>query len=181
MTLQLRVIGKGAERAMLGTVGRVIREVDDRVPVLGLEEWREHLDSSVEVWLYRVGARVCSAFGAIALLLAVIGVYGVKSYVVSRRTREFGIRIASGAHPRALLWQVLREGGRVTIVGIGIGLLLALGAGQLLQGFLYGVDAVEPVVLLAAPLILFAASLLASFIPALRATKVDPTVALRSE
>ena len=181
MTLQLRVTAKGAERAMLGTVGRMIREVDDRVPVLRLEEWREHLDSSLEVWLYRVGARVCSAFGAIALLLAVIGVYGVKSYVVSRRTREFGIRIVSGAHPRALLWQVLREGGRVTIVGIGIGLLLALGAGQLLQGFLYGVDAVEPVVLLAAPLILFAASLLASFIPALRATKVDPTVALRSE
>jgi predicted permease len=181
MTLQLRVTAKGAERAMLGTVGRMIREVDDRVPVLRLEEWREHLDSSLEVWLYRVGARVCSAFGAIALLLAVIGVFGVKSYVVSRRTREFGIRIVSGAHPRALLWQVLREGGRVTIVGIGIGLLLALGAGQLLQGFLYGVDAVEPVVLLAAPLILFAASLLASFIPALRATKVDPTVALRSE
>jgi len=181
MTLQLRVTAKGAERAMLGTVGRMIREVDDRVPVLRLEEWREHLDSSLEVWLYRVGARVCSAFGAMALLLAVIGVYGVKSYVVSRRTREFGIRIVSGAHPRALLWQVLREGGRLTIVGIGIGLLLALGAGQLLQGFLYGVDAVEPVVLLAAPLILFAASLLASFIPALRATKVDPTVALRSE
>jgi ABC-type antimicrobial peptide transport system permease subunit len=124
---------------------------------------------------------VCSAFGGIALLLAVIGVYGVKSYVVSRRTREFGIRIATGAQPRALLWQVLLEGSRITVVGIGIGLLLALGAGQLLQGFLYGVGAVEPVVLLAAPLILFTASLLASYIPALRATRVDPTVALRSE
>ena len=103
-----------------------------------------------------------SAFGGIALLLAVIGVYGVKLYVVSRRTREFGIRIATGAHPRALVWQVLREGGGITAVGIGIGLLLALGAGQLLQGFLYGVDAVEPVVLVAAPLILLASSLLAS-------------------
>ena len=80
-----------------------------------------------------------------------------------------------------LLWQVLREGGRITALGIGIGLLLALGAGQLLQGFLYGVDAVEPVVLVTAPLILLASSLLASYIPALRATKVDPTVALRSE
>ena len=102
---------------------------------------------SLDVWLYRAGARVFSAFGGIALLLAVIGVYGVKSYVVSRRTREFGIRIAIGAHPRALLWQVLREGGRITAIGIGIGVLLALGAGQLLQGFLYGVNAVEPVVL----------------------------------
>jgi predicted permease len=181
MSLQLRVSNQEAEQAMLGTVARVIREVDDRVPVLRLETWRSHLDSSVEVWLYRAGARVCSAFGGIALLLAVIGVYGVKSYVVSRRTREFAIRIANGAHPRTLLWQVLREGGRVTTIGIGIGLLLALGAGQFLQGILYGVNGFEPVVLITAPVILVAASLLASFLPALRATKVDPTVALRSE
>jgi ABC-type antimicrobial peptide transport system permease subunit len=124
---------------------------------------------------------VCAIFGAIALLLAVIGVYGVKSYVVSRRTREFGIRIATGANPRTLLWQVLREGGRTTTIGIGIGLVLALGAGQFLQGILYGVNSVEPVVLIAAPLILLASSFLASFVPALRATRVDPTVALRSE
>jgi putative ABC transport system permease protein len=124
---------------------------------------------------------ISPAFGAIALLLAVLGVYGVKSYVVSRRTREFGIRIAIGAHPRALLWQVLREDGRITAIGIGLGLLLAVGAGQFLQGILYGVNSIEPVVLVTAPLILFAASLLASYIPALRATKVDPTVALRSE
>jgi hypothetical protein len=181
MTLQLRVTGQETVRAMLGTVGRVIREVDDRVPVLRLEGWREHLDLGLDVWLYRVGARVCSAFGGIALLLAVIGVYGVKSYVVSRRTREFGIRIVSGAHPRALLWHVMLEGSRITAIGIGIGLLLTLGAGQILQGFLYGVEGFEPVVLVIAPLILLAASLLASFLPALRATKVDPTVALRSE
>ena len=181
MTLQLRVAREGSERAMLGTVGRVIREVDDRVPVLRLEGWREHLDSGLDVWLYRVGAKVCSAFGGIALLLAAIGVYGVKSYVVSRRTREFGIRIATGAHPRALLWQVMREGGRVTAMGIGVGLLLTVGAGQILQGFLYGVSGFEPVVLVTAPLILLAASLLASYVPALRATRVDPTVALRSE
>jgi putative ABC transport system permease protein len=181
MTLQLRIADEDSEQAMLTTVARVIRSVDERVPVLRLETWRDHLDASFELWLYRAGARVFSAFAGIALLLAVIGVYGVKSYVVSRRTREFGIRIAIGAHPRAVLWQVLREGGRVTAVGIGIGVLLALGAGQLLQGLLYGVDAVEPVVLVTAPLILLASSLLASYIPALRATKVDPTVALRSE
>ena len=151
------------------------------MPILRLETWRDHLDGSFDLWLYRAGARVFSAFAGIALLLAVIGVYGVKSYVVSRRTREFGIRIATGAHPRALLWQVLREGGRITSIGIGIGLLLAIGAGQILQSILYGVDAFEPVVLVSAPLILLAASLLASLIPALRATKVDPTVALRSE
>jgi predicted permease len=181
MTLQLRVAGATAERSMLATIGRVIRSEDERVPVLRLETWRDHLDGSIDVWIYRTGARMFSAFGGIALLLAVIGVYGVKSYVVSRRTREFGIRIAIGAHPRALLWQVLREGGRITTVGIGIGVLLALVTGKVLQGFLYGVDAVEPIVLVTAPLILFASSLLASYIPARRATKVDPTVALRSE
>jgi hypothetical protein len=180
MTLRLRVAG-GQEHAMLNTVARVIRDFDERMPVLRIETWRDRLDGGLEVWLYRAGARACSAFGGIAVLLAVIGVYGMKSYIVSRRTREFGIRIATGAHPRVLLWQVMREGSRTTIVGIGIGLLLALGAGRLFQGFLYGVDAIEPVVLIAAPAILFAASLLASYIPARRATKVDPTVALRSE
>ena len=181
MTLQLRIADENAERAMLKTIGRVVRDVDERVPVLRVETWRDHLDSGFDVWLYRAGARVFSAFGGIALLLAVIGIYGVKSYVVSRRTREFGIRIAIGAHPRAVLWQVLREGARITAVGIGIGVLLALGAGRLLQGFLYGVNAVEPLVLVTAPLILLASSLLASYIPALRATQVDPTEALRSE
>ena len=122
-----------------------------------------------------------SVFDGIALLLAILGVYGVKSYVVSRRMREFGIRIAIGASPRALLWQVLREGGSVTTLGIGIGLVLAVGAGQFLRSILYGVRSIEPVVLLTAPLILLAASLVAAYIPALRATTVDPTVALRSE
>jgi putative ABC transport system permease protein len=180
MTLQLRV-AEGSERAMLGTIARVVRDVDERLPVLSVATWRDHLDAGSEVRLRRAGAGVFSAFGGIALLLSVLGVYGVKSYVVSRRTREFGIRIAIGAQPRALLWQVLREGGRITTIGIGIGLVLALGAGQFLQGILYGVNSIEPVVLVTAPLILLAASLLASFIPALRATRVDPTVALRSE
>ena len=180
MTLQLRVANE-TERAMLATITRVVRSVDERVPILRLSTWRDHIDSSLDVWLYRAGARVFSGFGAVALLLAVIGVYGVKSYVVSRRTREFGIRIATGAHPRVLLFQLLREGGRITLIGIGIGLVLAIGAGRLLQGFLYGVNSVEPVVLITAPLILLAASLLASLIPAHRATRVDPTFALRSE
>jgi ABC-type antimicrobial peptide transport system permease subunit len=181
MTLQLRLAGEGNERAMLGTIARVVRQVDERLPVLRVATWRDHLNADLEASLYRAGAAVFSAFGGIALLLAVLGVYGVKSYVVSRRTREFGVRIAIGAHPRALLWQVLREGGRVTAIGISVGLLLALGAGQVLQSVLYGVNAVEPVILVSAPLILLIASLLASFVPALRATRVNPTVALRAE
>jgi predicted permease len=181
MTLQLRMTNADSAPELMTTIRRVILQVDDRLPILRVETWRDHVLAGFDAWLYQAGARVFSAFGAIALLLAVIGVYGVKSYVVSRRTREFGIRIATGAYPRALVWQVLREGGRVTAIGIGIGLLLAIGAGQLLQGFLYGVDAIEPLVLVVAPLILLASSLLASYIPALRATRVDPTVALRAE
>lgn len=180
MALQLRVAHGEDERAMLGTIARAAREVDGRI-VVRVATWRDHLESSLDVLIARAGATVFSAFGAIALLLAVLGVYGVKSYVVSRRTREFGVRIAIGAHPRVLLWQVVREGGRVTALGIGIGLLLALGAGQFLQGVLYGINNVEPVVLVTAPLLLIAASLLASYVPARRVSQVDPTVALRAE
>jgi predicted permease len=179
MAVQLRVGGN--DRAMVATITRVVRELDERLPIVSIATWRDHIDAGLESLLARAGAGVFAAFGAIALLLAVIGVYGVKSYVVSRRTREFGIRIAIGARPRALLRQVLLEGGRVTTIGIAIGLLLAIGAGQILQGILYGVKAIEPVVLVTAPLILFGASVLASFVPALRATRVDPTVALRAE
>jgi hypothetical protein len=181
MAVQLRLAGEGAEQATLGTIARVVREVDERLPVLSVATWRDHIDTGLDVLISRASASVFSAFGAIALLLAVLGVYGVKSYVVSRRTREFGIRIAIGAQPRDLLWQVLREGGRVTAVGVGVGLLLAVGAGRFLQGILYGVNSIEPAVLVATPLILLTSSLLASYIPARRATKVDPTVALRSE
>jgi predicted permease len=181
MSLQLRLADASAERSMLATVARVIRDVDARLPVLALRTWRDQLDAGLENAIYRTGAKVFAAFAGIALLLAVIGVYGVKSYVVSRRTREFGIRIATGASPRALVWQVLSEGSRITAIGVGAGVLLALGAGQVLQGFLHGVNAVEPLVLVASPLVLLAASLAASFIPALRATRVDPIVALRSE
>jgi predicted permease len=181
MAVQLRMAGTDADRTRLETISRVVRSVDERVPVIGVETWRDHLDGSVDVWLYRAGTAVFMSFGAIALLLGVIGVYGVKSYIVSQRMREFGIRLAVGADPRALLWQVLREGSRLTTAGIAIGVLLAVGAGQIFQGFLYGVKAVEPAVLVMAPLILLASSLLASFMPARRATKVDPTVALRTE
>ena len=181
MILQLLLAGGADEERMLSTVIAAIRAVDERMPVLRAQTWRDHLDASLDVWIYRTGARMFAVFGAIALLLATVGVYGVKSYLVSRRTREFGIRIATGADPRALLWQVLREGGRITAAGIALGLVLAVGAGQLLQGFLYGVNAVEPVVFALAPLILLASSLLASYLPALRATKADPIVALRSD
>lgn len=181
MAVQLRLRGDASAATMMATIRRVILQFDARLPILRIQTYRDRLTTGLDAWVYQAGASVFAAFAAIALLLAVIGVYGVKSYVVSRRTREFGIRIATGAEPGVLVRQVLREGGRITAIGIGLGLLLALGAGQLFQGFLYGVNGFEPAVLLAAPLTLLAASLLASYIPALRATRVDPTVALRTK
>jgi len=181
MSVQLRLADEEGDRAMLASIARVARDLDERLPIVSVATWGDHVDAGLDALVARAGAGLFAAFGAIALLLAVLGVYGVKSYVVSRRTREFGIRIAIGAHPRALLWQVLREGGRVTAIGIALGLLLAVGAGRFLQGMLYGLNTVEPVVMVVAPLILLAASLLASYIPARRATRVNATVALRSE
>jgi len=183
MSLHARLAGGSEEsaRAMLGTVAGIVREVAPDVPVLGVRTWRELRDGSSEIWVYRAGGMVFSTFAAFALLLTVIGVYGVKAYLVARRTREFGIRVAVGAGSRDVLWLVLREGSRTTALGIGIGLLLALGVSRLLQSFLYGVGGFEPVVLLTAPLVLIGAALLASYFPARRATRVDPVVALRQE
>jgi predicted permease len=183
MSLHARVADGSEEsaRAMLGTVAGIVREVAPDVPLLGLRTWRQHRDLSSEVWIYRAGGMVFSSFAGVALLLTVIGVYGVKAYLVARRTREFGVRMAVGAGSRDVLWLVLREGSRTTAIGICIGLLLAVAAGRLLQGFLYGVGALEPVVLLSAPLVLLGSSLLAAYFPARRATQVDPVVALRPD
>ncbi len=166
---------------MLRTLTQVLQRSDERATVLGLSTWRGRLDASLEVWLYRAGAWVFAGFAVLALVLAVVGVYGVKSYVVSRRTREFGIRLATGAEPLRLLWMVLREGMSLAVAGAGAGLLLALVAGRLLAGVLFGVSVVEPGVLLSAPALLLVVSLAAAYLPARRATRVDPMVALRAE
>ena len=129
----------------------------------------------------QVGASVFSTFGALALFLAVVGLYGVKSYVVSQRTREIGIRMALGANRGDVLWLVLREGVVLTAVGLGLGLLLSVGTAQLLGNLLYEVSTLDPVVFALALALLAGSSLLASYLPARRATRVVPVVALRCE
>lgn len=120
-------------------------------------------------------------FGSVALFLAVVGVYGVKAYTVARRTREIGIRMALGATSRSTLWTILKEGMALTGVGIGVGLLLAFGVGRLLSTMLYEVSALDPLVFLGAALLLTVISLLACYVPAYRASRVDPMIALRYE
>jgi predicted permease len=179
--LHVRVAGTGADAAMLGTLQQVIRTADDRVPVLQLRTLTEQRDSNLMLWGVTTGARLFSVFGSVALLLAIIGVYGVKSYVVSRRTREIGIRMALGATPSDVLWLVLREGLALTLTGIGVGLLVAWGVARALSGLLYEVSALDPLVFVAAPTILAASAMAASYLPARRATRVLPLTALRTE
>jgi ABC-type antimicrobial peptide transport system permease subunit len=116
-----------------------------------------------------------------ALLLAVVGVYGVKSYVVACRTREIGIRMALGATRGDVVWLVLREGMTLTVAGVVLGLGLALATGRVVASMLYQVSPADPLVFALAPLLLAAAAMLAAFVPARRATRVAPASALRGE
>ena len=158
-----------------------IRAIDDRLPILSLRSLADQRDGSAELWLLRTGAQVLTALGAIALLLAVTGVYGVKSYVVSRRTREIGIRMALGARPLDVLVQLLRQGLSLALVGLGIGLVLSLIVAQLLSSALWEVSSTDPVTFVGASILLTLAALLATYLPSRRATRVTPTAALRHE
>ena len=115
------------------------------------------------------------------MFLAVVGIYGLKAYAVSLRTREIGIRMALGATIHDTLWLVLKEGLWLILTGTAIGPALSLAIGRALSGLLYEVSPLDPVVLIAMPLLLARASLLAAFIPARRAARIDPLTALRSE
>ena len=179
--VRLDAPGREAAQAMLQTVREEVRVFDERLPVLSLKTLEDFRADSAGVWAVRAGASVFTTFGALALFLAVIGLYAVKSYAVSRRTREIGIRMALGAGPSDVLWMVLREGVVLTLAGLALGLLLSVGTAQLLGSLLYEVSTLDPVVFILAPLVLAASMLLASYLPARRATRVVPMVALRHE
>lgn len=170
-----------AAARFLGTVRKEIRTVDSRLPVLGVKSLRTHIESSADYWIVQTGAQMFSFFGGIALLLAVIGLYGIRAYSVARRTREIGIRMALGASSAEALQMVLREGLQLMALGTGIGLLLSLLVGRLLAGLLFQVNGADPLVFSASVLLLGAASLLACYFPARRASRIDPMVALRYE
>ncbi|MGH9745844.1 MAG: FtsX-like permease family protein, partial [Candidatus Acidiferrales bacterium] len=183
MTLHLKtnVPDAQAEARLLETVRREIQAVDAHIPVLALSTMRTQLDESFDLWVVRTGARMFVIFGGVALLLAAIGLYGVRAYTVAMRTREIGIRMALGANASDALRMMLREGLALTAIGAAVGLALSVAVGKLLSSLLYRVDSFDPLVLSAAPLLLAAVSLIACYIPARRAARLDPMVALRDE
>jgi putative ABC transport system permease protein len=160
---------------------RTVRETESSVPILELKSFAQHLDGNLQLWIVRAGATLFSTFGGLALILAVVGIYGVKAYSVGRRTREIGIRMALGAQRQTVQWMILREGSIMLASGVVIGLLLAFATGRLLSGILYEVSAIDPIAFTVAPLVLAAAALVATWLPARRATHVDPIQALRTE
>jgi ABC-type antimicrobial peptide transport system permease subunit len=139
------------------------------------------MDGNPQLWIVRAGAALFSIFGGLALGLSVIGVYGVKAYSVARRTREIGIRMALGAEGKTVQWMILREGFAMVAAGLALGLLLALATGKILSTILFQVSSTDPFAFTIAPAALMTAALLATWLPARRATKISPMAALRTE
>ena len=183
MHIHLRTTPMDAASAgrFLGTVRREIGAVDNGLPVLGVKSLRSHVEASTDYWLMRTGMGMFSLSGGIALLLAVIGLYGVRAYSVACRTREIGIRMALGANAAETQKMVLREGVQLMAVGAVIGLALSCLLGTVLAGLLFRVRGADPLVLAVSVLALGAVSLLACYVPARRAARIDPMVALRWE
>ena len=173
--------GRSGTGDMRRTLGETVRTVDTRLAVLSVQTMEEARDSTPNNWLVRTAGRTFGAFGAIALFMAAIGLYAVKAYLVARRTREIGIRMAIGASDGDVIRMVLKEGSALLVASVAVGFLLAVGVGQAVSSLLVGVQAFDPPVLSAATLVLSMAVLAACYVPARRATRVSPMTALRIE
>jgi predicted permease len=165
--------------AAYGVIRQVVRDVDGKVPVYNLRTLEHQIDQSL--LNDRLIATLSTAFGVLATLLAVIGLYGVMAYSVARRTREIGVRMALGAVPGNVIWLVMREVLLLVGGGVVLGLIGAFGVSRLVTSQLYGITPNDPVTIAAAAGILAVVALLAGYIPARRATRVNPTMALRYE
>ena len=164
--------------AVLGTIRAVVQQMEPNMPLIGVFTMRNVFDQAL--WAPRMGALLLAVFGGLALLLASVGVYGVMAYSVSQRTRELGIRVALGASTSEVRGMVLRQGLVLTLAGIGVGLVAAMLLTNLVSTLLYGISALDPLTFTVIPIILMAVAAVAIYVPARRASRVDPVIALRS-
>ncbi|HYL65088.1 MAG TPA: ABC transporter permease [Candidatus Methylomirabilis sp.] len=155
------------------------QSADKNLPLGKVETESAELDDYLGGW--RSMGTLLSFFGGLALVLAALGLYGAMSYLVGRRTKELGIRLALGAQKRGMLWMVLREAGFLVATGVGFGVPMAVAASRLISSMLFGVKATDGVTISSAILVMSVVALLAAYLPARRATRVDPIVALRYE
>ncbi len=169
----------GGSEALAAPLRDIVRDLDPELPVYGVEPLRRTLGRSIAG--ERFTMLLLGTFAAVAIVLALIGIHGVLAYLVARRTREMGIRLALGAERRSVLLLVARQGARLALAGLTLGLLGALAATRLLDSLLYGVTAADPATFAAVAAFVFAAAMLATFVPARRATRVAPLEALRHE
>ncbi len=177
VTLQVHTTGN--PQAPIGGVRSQIQSLDPNLAITNVQTIGEIMDQGL--WAPRMGAALLTLFGGLALVLAALGVYGVLSYSVNQQTREIGIRMAMGAERSHVLRLVVGQGVRLAGLGVALGVLVALVAMRQLSGLLFGVSAYDPVTFGAVALLLMLVALLACYIPARRATCVDPLVALRHE
>jgi putative ABC transport system permease protein len=164
---------------LVSAVRQAIREVDPDQPVSNVATMADVL--GVEAAQRRMGMIMLVAFAGLALLLASLGIYGVLAYFVTQHTNEIGVRMAVGASPLNILALVLRKGMGLTLLGVGIGLAASFVLTRLMSSLLFGVKASDPITFVSVPLVLAVVALIACLIPARRAMKVDPMIALRYE
>jgi putative ABC transport system permease protein len=172
----LRTLNAASNAAALQ---RVAHEIDPQLRVLNLQMMSEVVDDSL--MQERFVAQLGGFFSLSALLLACIGLYGVMSYATTRRTQEIGVRLALGASQSEVMQLILKQGLRLVMVGVAVGLLSAITVTRAMKTMLFGLSATDPVTYFVLTLLLIAVALLACYLPARRAMKVDPLIALRQE
>ncbi|MDQ6830323.1 MAG: ABC transporter permease [Gemmatimonadota bacterium] len=175
----LFVRAKGDPALQVATIRKTLQELGSDLPYASVRPMSELLDPQVRPW--RLGAMMFGIFGSVALVLAIVGLYGVLAYTVAQRTQEIGVRIALGAQRGDVVRLVVGEGVRVAVIGVAVGAIAALGAGRAIRALLFDVSATDPLIFTLTALALVTVAAGASYLPARRAAKVDPAVALRSE
>jgi ABC-type antimicrobial peptide transport system permease subunit len=177
MSLAMRTAGDPEE--LIPAVHALLTTIDPRLPVTHVESMDEFIDEQAAG--ISIASQLVGSFGVVALVLSAIGIYSLMAYSASLRTHEMGIRLALGAQRSDVMWMILREGVRLGLMGVGIGITAALGLTRLLAGFLYGAVPAGAGTLGISSTLLTAVALAGSYLPARRATRVDPAVTLRVE